>query len=65
MTSVCAGEGTALLTGLLENYKLAPENLDLTLKSAPCKGPDVGIVPETSLTDTVDTDTGKNTGVVS
>lgn len=63
MTSVCAGEGTALLTGLLENYKSASENLDLTLKSASCKGSDVGIVPETPLTDTVDTDTGKNTGV--
>lgn len=63
ITTVCAGEGTAMIAGLLEEYIDAPENLDYTLCIAPGKGSDVGIVPETPLTDTVDADAGCNTGV--
>lgn len=31
ITTVCAGEGTAIIAGLVKTYILAPENLDLTL----------------------------------
>lgn len=63
ITTVCAGEGTAIIAGLLEKYMDASENFDYTLRMASGKGSDLGIVPETSLTDTVDADAGRNTGV--